>query len=66
MHVNEGHCLGRQAFAALVVLAAASGQGFRVGELTTFTGDAPVRRLPGVRQVVTLRPDGFFIASAAP
>ena len=60
MHVDISRYLGRQVLAALALLAAASGQGFRVGELTTYTGTLPCADCRGVRQAVTLRPDGFF------
>jgi heat shock protein HslJ/uncharacterized lipoprotein NlpE involved in copper resistance len=60
MEVDRSRCLGRLAGAAAVLLAAASAQEFRLGELTTYMGTLPCPDCLGVRQVVTLRPDGFF------
>ena len=52
--------VGRLAWATAVVLAMAAGQEFRIAELATFTGTLPCADCRGVRQVVSLRPDGFF------
>jgi heat shock protein HslJ/uncharacterized lipoprotein NlpE involved in copper resistance len=52
--------LGKLALATLVLLATAAGQEFKVAELTTFAGTLPCADCRGVRQVVSLRPDGFF------
>ena len=52
--------VGRLALALLAVLATAAGQEFQITELTTFTGTLPCADCRGVRQVVSLRPDGFF------
>jgi heat shock protein HslJ/uncharacterized lipoprotein NlpE involved in copper resistance len=51
---------GKLAWAAVVLLATAVAQEFKIAELTTFTGTLPCADCRGVRQVVSLRPDGFF------
>jgi heat shock protein HslJ/uncharacterized lipoprotein NlpE involved in copper resistance len=51
---------GRLAVALLAVLVTAAGEEFQIAELTTFTGTLPCADCRGVRQVVSLRPDGFF------
>lgn len=50
----------RLALATVVLLATAAGQEFKLTELTTFSGTLPCADCQGVRQVVSLRPDGFF------
>jgi heat shock protein HslJ/uncharacterized lipoprotein NlpE involved in copper resistance len=63
MHGQWGRTRGgssKLVWAAVVLLTTAAGQEFRIAELTTFTGTLPCADCRGVRQVVSLRPDGFF------